>query len=409
MLPDINLTFCFCFSATILVLASSTMESWSETDRLRDDVYSLHTISPDGCSIRDFTDAAGGTVDLDDENVLNRYKDLIIDLYSLPCYAAFSKGPLPLGFNYGDFAAAYDNKFRGQDEPYDWKPLLSGKMFRNLLWITLWITLGAYFCISTLAHIFSEWKPGRWAPAALSSLLAGFTVAVVAAEIRRESYQLHSKTTDRVRHGAWLRRHRWLVLYILAPLLSVPLWRTRFISSTSWSPWLRPSIPLLTFSSWKDTAQYFQASLPGVNGSIYPDQGPPLQRDAWDTWRSDQLFWPIDVVRFNTENSRKLENKLAAWGSAGRAEIIVQPVFPKHDFGSNTIDAIISRPLESLVLYLACSIINQESPWPIADRVVMTDGDCKAKIKIQNYILEGEGRNRLAHVYEEEIKRRSDY
>ncbi|KAI0535115.1 hypothetical protein GGR58DRAFT_519645 [Xylaria digitata] len=351
------------------------MASRSVADRLTEDGYSLRTLSPPE-SVRGPTDDVDSALDLEDAAVLERYKELSIDLYTLPCYATFSNGPLPAGFNYGDFSAAYHSRFRGQYESYDWRPSFSGKWFRLLLWATVWLAIGGQYCISKLARMDAGRQLGGWAPAVLSSALAAFTVTVVAAEIRRD----------------------------------LPLWTTRYVSNPGWNAYLRPSISLLTFGSWKEAAQHFQASLPILNTSAQAAErqglsaagrgASPHRRDNWNAWRlagnlsefstSRARFWePADVLRFEFPINNGGSRELGGWGDALAGEIFVMPVSSRHDFAA-------AATVESAI---------RDTSWNIAQRVSFRFYNCRTHVKIANHTLGGEDRRALARTYEDEIGR----
>lgn len=346
----------------------------------------------------------------EDENVLMQYQRLTIDLYSLPCYAAFSTGPLPLGFDYGDFSRAYGGNFRDHGPVFDWTPPFSGGKFRRLLYVSVWATLCGYWLIATILDVDNKSTLARWAPASLSTLLAWFTVTVVSSELRRESYHIHSASATRGLLRKSLMRHRGLVLFALAPLLSIPLEKTRFVSTPSKLFWYYPEVSILTFLSWVDSAMNFEAYIPRASG--LRDLG--LDR-AWQTWilgsdlrkpqKWSSWFDPSDVVKFTHSIIGDSNPYLSGWGNAVEGEAFVMPILVKNIFDSNTISAEIQAYLQLLNPYLDCFLLSQSGPWNTTRTLdVYSVYNCDAhRVKVDSHELDGVSRTNLASTYQDEI------
>ncbi|KAM7212521.1 hypothetical protein V8F06_012102 [Rhypophila decipiens] len=246
----------------------------------------------------------------------------------------------------------YNNSFRGSSDTHDWKPAFSGPLFRRLLWLSIWCTMLLYYTISVLVlnhpQSLSYERLGRWAPPAMSSFLAVFTAWVVAAEIRRENYQVATAPERQRKHRSKLQRVGRVVFYLLAPVLSIPLWPMRYTSSVSAVTWLRPVIPLVTFPSWKESAKFFAvANIPEPAGSnLYQDfelelkppgkDRDPIQVPRWDTWRltgnwSDVIdmkedhLKPWRILELDTDS---LGVSLLGWSDALHGDVGMMPIYP---------------------------------------------------------------------------------
>ena len=380
------------------------------------DEYSLHSLSPtrvpNGNGHTSGNQPQPGSID---RHVLERYKQFKIDLYSHPCYAATSSGPLPQSFNHGDFSRAYGAHFQGLGESFNWKPAFSGKIFRQLLWITMWLILIAHFLISFLTHKREQFSLHIWLPATLAALMARLTTAIVAAETRREGYLLHSSTSHKTLHRKALRKHRWLVLYLLAPLLSVPLSIMRYVTASSSFFFFGASADMYTFSSWKDAIHKFGVDVPTMESFPQYKRQTPAPASTWETWRlmenSSDLRaslrgWhdvPRSIKLDQVEYGIDPTNALEGWDEFITGEAVVMPVFLAPTLGTGTVSATISTPLRLFSPFLQCTILEQREPWHLNQTVEMVYKNCNATIKIQNETLHQNTYNQLRETFEEAI------
>lgn len=381
------------------------------------DSYSLHSISRES-NLRPQDDSPSpSSINHMTDIVYQRYKQLEIDLYSQPCYAASSGGPLPASFDTGDFSAAYGSRFREGGNTFDWKPAFSGRKCRRLLWIILWLVLIAYCSISISANKRAGSVFTTTMPSVLSTLLAIITMTIVGAEIRREGYQIHSRTITKIMHERSLRRHRSLVVYILAPLLSVPLWTTRYASFDSSFVWLRPYGEFFTLSSWKASAQHFSASLPRTAPIPYMQQDLAASRESWGTWRivdsEHELFslptgkspiqlGPPDVLAF-THPVISNTGSLLGWGGLVSGEAAIMPVFPAKSYGAETISATIRTTLNLVSPSLRCGLLEQTKPWDANVTYDFHFENCKGDLKLESQTVDSRLRELLRRYYKDEI------
>ncbi|KAK1836348.1 hypothetical protein QBC39DRAFT_429959 [Podospora conica] len=398
------------------------MAATSDADWSGEGGYALSTLRPAENPPHTIGGSDTGTLQLDDENVLARYKDLSIDLYTDPCYAASSTGPWPVGFDDGNLSAAYNDTFLGQPKHHNWKPDYSGEGIRSYLW--------------KLAHTYTGRAIGWWAPAALSSGLVIFTTIVVAADIRRQSYQL-TGTASRARHRTLLRRYRWLVVFVLAPLLSVPLWSTsRLVAPSSIES--RDSsitIPLLTFRSWADAAQNIQARLPTQNTSVEAINGhhPPVggaapdilhrqKRNAWQGWRLSGFQHylaaeeqaptpPPRVLEFKRNDTKLDKHSTDFWPSWNRTldgDAFVMPFSSQYNFlDIATSHAFLHAPLRLLVPYLYCDVLHQggSNSYSLAEKIDLFHDNCHSTFTLASRPLKTTDQETLKTTYDSEIHR----
>ena len=350
-----------------------------------------------------------------DNSVYERYKGLKIDLYSHPCYAAASSGPLPQSFDHGEFPQAYGAHFQGLRESFNWKPAFSGKIFRQLLWITIWLILISHFLVSFLAREGEQSNLRIWLPAALAALMARVTTTVVAAETRRESYLVHSSSLNKTLHRKALRQHRWLVLYILAPLISVPLSTMRYVTTSSSFFFFGASADIYTFSSWKDSIHKFGVNVPTMETFPYHKHQTPTPFGIRETWRlienssdirSSMRGWhdvPRSIKFDQVEYGADPTNKLEGWDELITGEAIVMPVFLAPTLSSSTVSATISTPLRLFSPFLQCTLLEQENPWHLNQTVEFVFKNCNATIKIRNETLHPNIHDQLRESLEEAV------
>ncbi|KAF2502224.1 hypothetical protein BU16DRAFT_554296 [Lophium mytilinum] len=131
------------------------------------DAVSLHSFVGDGADQSD--DEQGmrsrntATLDLDlyldvddgdegdrgDEPAPDGYFVLACQLFSTGSYAVTSKGPLPPGFDRGDYAKAHHDLYQDRDSPsHSWQPWLSGRPTRFALPITIWLVVLFHLAVS---------------------------------------------------------------------------------------------------------------------------------------------------------------------------------------------------------------------------------------------------------------------
>ena len=380
------------------------------------DEYSLRSLSPtrvlNGNGHTSGYQPQSGSMD---NNVYERYKGFKIDLYSHPCYAATSSGPLPQSFDHGDFPQAYGAHFQGSRESHMWKPAFSGKIFRQLLWITIWLILAGHFLISVLTREKEQSHLNLWLPAALAALMARVTTTVVAAETRRERYLFHSSTVYQKLHRKALRRHRWLVLYLLAPLISVPLSPMRYITASSSFFFFGASADIYTFSSWEDSIHKFGVHVLTVETFPYHKRQTPTTVSTRDTWRlmenssdlrSSLRGWhdvPRSIKFDQVEYGSDPTNKLEGWDELITGEAVVMPVFLAPTLGSGTVSATISTPLRLFSPFWQCTILEQENPWHLNQTVEFVFKNCNATIKIRNETLPRTTYNQLRETLEDAV------
>ncbi|KAF2787901.1 hypothetical protein K505DRAFT_395886 [Melanomma pulvis-pyrius CBS 109.77] len=351
-------------------------------------------------------------LEISDNTVLRRYKQLSVDVYTQHSYAAVSEGPLPPDFEYGDFSQAYGHRYRGEDTNYNWIPAYSGQKFRSLLCVAPGIVLLLRYAMSVWSLKSKPTIVASIAPSIIGTLLASMTVTIVAAEIRRENYQLQSSSHAATQHRQRLNRHRWLVLYLLAPLLSIPLWTMRHVSTASRLTVFRPQIKLYSFSSWEKAAQHIRSHIP-INRAVGPNF-PALEssEDAWNSWRisvngtayaskgGGRWLEPAPVLEFEG-------NSVFDWGEALAGEVLFMPLYSTNDQrpSPNTVSMAIRAPMWALSPHINCFLLNQTKPWPLYTEVTMeAEENCEVTALMTTVPLEGKQREDLAKVYESEIE-----
>ena len=379
------------------------------------DEYSLRSLSPTRVpNGNGHTSGYQPQPDSMDNSVYERYRAFKIELYSHPCYAATSTGPLPQNFDHGDFPQAYGAHFQGFRESFHWKPTFSGKIFRHLLWITIWLILSGHFLISLIRER-EQSNLVTWLPAALAALMTRVTTTVVAAETRRESYLVHSSNLHKILHRKALRQHRWLVLYLLAPLISVPLSTMRYITASSSFFFFGASADIYTFNSWKDSIHKFGVNVPTMDTFPYHKRQTPTPFITRETWRlienSSDLRSPLrgwhDVprtIKFDqVEYGADPTNKLEGWDELITGEAVVMPVFLAKTLGSGTVSATVSTPLRLFSPFLQCTILEQENPWHLNQTVEIVFKNCNATIKIRSETLHQGTHNQLRETLDEAV------
>ena len=332
-----------------------------------------------------------------DGHIPDGYTDLACELFSTGSYAVLSKGPLPPGFDCGNWAKAHHALYQGLEaNSHSWRPLLSGRVARWALPVLLWV---AIFC-----HLLVSWAPiasiRLYGPCAIASMYGYTANLIVTRQLRALSYDPSSinrfRNTRNNRDS--LIAYRVVALGLIVPLLSIPV-----MPSTQLKTFKEPKFILETLPSWAEAIAQMSPSLPSLPQELSPNMFRNWGRDSTDDWDIE----PGKVRR----GLPPLVNFTGAFSGSTNGvdlserggEVVLMPVVPAQPIPLESTDTSWTVATEAIVLQLQCQLISPQNITielePNTGRSVTIEAydshSCSARVDLEGTVLDSSVRAAL--------------
>ena len=339
-------------------------------------------------------------------SVPDEYLTLSCQLFSTGSYAVTSEGPLPPGFEKGNYALAHHDRYQGADaSSYNWRPWFSGRKSIWLLPCMLWLAVLAHLALS---HTSSP-ALRMYGPCATACLLSYATNLVVTRQLRAISY--HAEALNKFQHTVTNRRflitHRIAVLGLIAPLLSIPILVTSQLSF-----YVDGNFPTETLPSWADAITHMAPSLPSLPQEVNKGFRSLEVRESIDDWSIESAKVRKGLPDLVNVTAGPWSAHLRDYTKRG-GEAVLLPILPARPVPLGAFNASWTTETEVLALHMQCEIVDTEVMMVAADSenarnlyLELEDSDsCFAQVKLVGKALDETAFNALQSHYTDHITR----